>query len=195
MCLLTSILIFQATLVSITHGPILGDLTSNSVRIWIRTDSAEKVEVVLQDMKSEPPSFHHFPLTTTEENDFTVKLHAKILKPNTIYTYTIGGKEHKDWHFTTRPLQDITARIAFGSCANEKEGSTKVWNRLNADNIDALVLLGDTPYIDTTDLATQRKRYREFSAVPAFASLVSHTPLYATWDDHDFGRNDLRVGR
>ena len=190
MCLVTSILIFQATLVSITHGPILGDLTSNSVRIWIRTDSAEKVEVVLQDMKSEPPSFHHFPLTTTEENDFTVKLHAKILKPNTIYTYTIGGKEHKDWHFTTRPLQDITARIAFGSCANEKEGSTKVWNRLNADNIDALVLLGDTPYIDTTDLATQRKRYREFSAVPAFASLVSHTPLYATWDDHDFGRND-----
>ncbi len=190
MCLVTSILIFQATLVSITHGPILGDLTSNSVRIWIRTDSAEKVEVVLQDMKSEPPSFHHFPLTTTEENDFTVKLHAKILKPNTIYTYTIGGKEHKDWHFTTRPLQDITARIAFGSCANEKEGSTKVWNRLNADNIDALVLLGDTPYIDTTDLTTQRKRYREFSAVPAFASLVSHTPLYATWDDHDFGRND-----
>ncbi len=190
MCLVTSILIFQATLVSITHGPILGDLTSNSVRIWIRTDSAEKVEVVLQDMKSEPPSFHHFPLTTTEENDFTVKLHAKILKPNTIYTYTIGGKEHKDWHFTTRPLQDITARIAFGSCANEKEGSTKVWNRLNGDNIDALVLLGDTPYIDTTDLTTQRKRYREFSAVPAFASLVSHTPLYATWDDHDFGRND-----
>ena len=52
-------------------------------------------------------------------------------------------------------------------------------------------LLGDTPYIDTTDLKVQRRRYREFSAeVPAFADLVAHTPVYGTWDDHDFGRND-----
>jgi len=61
---------------------------------------------------------------------------------------------------------------------------------MNEEKIDALVLLGDTPYIDTTDLDVQRKRYREFAAVPAFANLVAHTPVYSTWDDHDFGRND-----
>ena len=190
MCLMSSILVVQAALASITHGPILGDLTSNSVRIWIRTDAPEVLEIVLHDELSEPHSFHHFPMTTSEESDFTTTLHANILKPNTTYTYTIGGEAHKDWHFTTRPLQDDAARIAFGSCANEKEGSSKVWNRMNADKIDALVLLGDTPYIDTTDLTMQRRRYREFTSVPAFSSLLSHTPLYATWDDHDFGRND-----
>ena len=53
-----------------------------------------------------------------------------------------------------------------------------------------MVLLGDTPYIDSTDLAVQRTRYREFAAVPDFASLLRNRPLYATWDDHDFGAND-----
>jgi alkaline phosphatase D len=190
MSLIHSFLLLQFLLSSITHGPLLGDLTSDSVRIWIRADAPEKVEIVLQDLKNEATPSHHYTVITTEENDFTARFHAKNLKPNTKYTYTINGVEHDDWWFKTRPLQDETVRIAFGSCANEKEGSSKVWNRMNADKIDALVLLGDTPYIDTTDLTVQRKRYKAFSGVPAFASLLAHTPLYATWDDHDFGRND-----
>jgi hypothetical protein len=53
-----------------------------------------------------------------------------------------------------------------------------------------LVLLGDTPYIDTTDLARQRKRYGEFFSQPGMAEWLSSTPLAAVWDDHDFGLND-----
>ena len=169
---------------------MLGDLTSDSVRIWLRTDTPEKVTIVLQDLASDPASFHQYPLVTTTDSDSTFTLHARYLKPNTKYTYTINGVEHDDWWFKTRPLQDETVRIAFGSCADEKDGSSNVWNRMNAYHIDALVLLGDAPYIDTTDLTVQRQRYQDFSIVPAFASLVAHTPLYATWDDHDFGRND-----
>jgi alkaline phosphatase D len=54
----------------------------------------------------------------------------------------------------------------------------------------AVVLLGDTPYIDSTVLEIQRTRYGEFAAVPEFADLLRNRPLYATWDDHDFGAND-----
>jgi alkaline phosphatase D len=54
----------------------------------------------------------------------------------------------------------------------------------------AVVLLGDTPYIDSTDLAVQRRRYGEFVAVRELTDLLRSRPLYATWDDHDFGRND-----
>ena len=54
----------------------------------------------------------------------------------------------------------------------------------------ATVLLGDTPYIDSMELDVQRTRYAEFAAVPDFASLLRNRPLYATWDDHDFGAND-----
>jgi alkaline phosphatase D len=54
----------------------------------------------------------------------------------------------------------------------------------------AVVLLGDTPYIDSTELDIQRTRYREFAAVADFATLLRNTPFYATWDDHDFGANN-----
>jgi alkaline phosphatase D len=54
----------------------------------------------------------------------------------------------------------------------------------------AVLLLGDTPYIDSTDLAVQRRRYGEFAAVPEFSEMLRRRPLYATWDDHDFGAND-----
>ena len=177
MSLISGLLLVQFLISSITHGPMLGDLTSDSVRIWLRTDTPEKVTIVLRDLASDPPSFHHYPQATTADSDSTFTLHARYLKPNTKYTYTINGVEHDDWWFKTRPVQDETVRIAFGSCADEKDGSSNVWNRMNADHIDAFVLLGDAPYIDTTDLTIQQQRYKTFSNVPAFASLVAHTPL------------------
>ena len=174
----TSIFLLQPLLGSfVIHGPMLGDLTDSSVKISVQSSEPDKVTVSLQGAD------HSF--TTTSS---IVQLNN--LEPNTTYKYSINGEHKESWWFKTRPKDDTTARIAFGSCANEKEGSSKVWNRMNSDKIDALVLLGDTPYIDTTDLTVQRKRYQEFAAVPAFANLVAHTPVYSTWDDHDIGRND-----
>jgi len=46
------------------------------------------------------------------------------------------------------------------------------------------------PYIDSTELAVQRRRYREFYSVPDVSAALGKVPFYATWDDHDFGRND-----
>jgi len=169
---------------SITHGPLIGDLTSDSVRIWVRSDTPNIVQLSISGIEQ------NFCAQSLNETDNTVTIVANGLKPETRYEYSINGKHQTSWFFTTRPEIDSTATIAFGSCANEKEGSSKVWNRIDQDTVDALVLLGDTPYIDTTDLQIQRKRYQEFAAVPAFSNLVSHTPLYCTWDDHDFGRND-----
>lgn len=83
-----------------------------------------------------------------------------------------------------------TTHLVFGSCAREDRATARSWRAIRSVGPDALVLLGDTPYIDSTDLETQRRRYREFAAVPEFAALVAQTKLYSTWDDHDFGRND-----
>lgn len=77
--------------------------------------------------------------------------------------------------------------VAFGSCANEKPGEVNpAWKAILAANPDALALIGDTPYIDTTDLETQRRRYREFYSNPDLAAVMQVTPTWATWDDHDF---------
>ncbi|MDF1839642.1 MAG: alkaline phosphatase D family protein [Planctomycetota bacterium] len=80
--------------------------------------------------------------------------------------------------------------IAFGSCADMGEVTDRTWNAIVLDAPDAMVTLGDTPYIDSTDPDRQRQRYETFSATAGFQAVTQATTLYGTWDDHDFGRND-----
>ena len=185
----TSIIAFWALLgTSVTHGPIIGDLTQDSVCIWVKTEEPKRVAINPITPDGKTP--RHYTTLTRANKDNTHYVKITNLKPSTRYSYTVDGKFDDAWWFTTRPMKDDACRIAFGSCANELRGSSKVWNRIDKDETTAMVLLGDTPYIDTTNLTVQRARYRIFAAVPAFAKLVSHTPLYSMWDDHDFGRND-----
>ena len=62
--------------------------------------------------------------------------------------------------------------------------------KLAAEGIEAVLLCGDTPYIDTSDLARNRQRHREFLAQPGLAEFIRTRPTLGTWDDHDFGAND-----
>lgn len=90
------------------------------------------------------------------------------------------------------PSRAPHTRLLFGSCADEDEVTGAAWRRAAALSPDAFVLLGDTPYIDSTDPDVQRRRYAEFAAFEPFRDLVQRTPVMASvWDDHDFGRNDV----
>ncbi|MBK9187406.1 MAG: alkaline phosphatase family protein [Phycisphaerales bacterium] len=81
--------------------------------------------------------------------------------------------------------------VAFGSCADDRVfPSMPIFDAIAAEKPAALFLIGDTPYIDSTALEVQRKRHAEFRAMPQLAALARTTPIHATWDDHDFGRND-----
>jgi alkaline phosphatase D len=178
----------SATEVVETSGPVLGDLTATSVRIACRRAEPGVVVIGLADSSGTP--VRRCLLACPAETDGAGILEIVDLEPATRYLYTVDGASNDSWWFETRPVPDARCRIVFGSCADEKAGSSTVWRRIEADDPSALVLLGDTPYIDTTDLVRQRSRYRDFAGVPAFADLVAHVPLYSTWDDHDFGRND-----
>ena len=76
-----------------------------------------------------------------------------------------------------------------GSCASSTE-FFDVWTRIASQNIDALMLLGDTPYIDSTAREVNRSRHREFLSIPPLMQLGASTPIWGTWDDHDFGSSD-----
>ena len=90
------------------------------------------------------------------------------------------------------PAAPSHVRLLFGSCADEDEITAGAWRRSLALAPDGFVLLGDTPYIDSTEPAVQRRRYEEFAAFPPFRDLAARTPIMASvWDDHDFGRNDV----
>jgi alkaline phosphatase D len=79
--------------------------------------------------------------------------------------------------------------IAFGSCGHEDEEQPVL--SLAADyKPDAFVFLGDNIYGDTDNMDTLQHKYNKLGNKPEFQKLRTATKLYATWDDHDFGRND-----
>lgn len=80
-------------------------------------------------------------------------------------------------------------RISFGSCAKETRPQP-IWETVLAQDPDLFILAGDNIYGDTDDPQVLRAKYNQFNAIPGFAALRDRVPLLATWDDHDFGRND-----
>ena len=180
---------------AITHGPFLGHLTSTSARVWARCSTPGVYRLTARGIAERREL-----ATTAEatpENDMCVVWRVTGLQAETRYGYevTAQGQQmlgNEAAYFVTPAAQDVptVTRLAIGSCAREDAGSSAVWRRMAAMDPHAVVLLGDTPYIDSTVLEVQRTRYGEFAAVPDFATLLRNRPLYATWDDHDFGAND-----
>ena len=77
----------QSTL--ITHGPILGDVRSDSVRVWVRSSKPVSFDVLLAESRPPFDTAAVFTATTTAAVDFTGFAEVKGLKPNTIYAYAI----------------------------------------------------------------------------------------------------------
>lgn len=80
-------------------------------------------------------------------------------------------------------------KIAFGSCGHENSPQPVL--ALAADQKpDAFIYLGDNIYGDTDNMDTLRAKYSRLGAKKEFQQLASSTKIWATWDDHDYGRND-----
>ena len=56
---------------------------------------------------------------------------------------------------------------------------------------DLFILLGDNIYADTTNMTVMRRKYESLKQSAFFKRLRQKAPLLATWDDHDFGANDV----
>ncbi len=177
----------------LTHGPFIGHLTSRQAIVWTRFSRPGQCVV-----RAVSPGGHEVSVQahSTPDRDGCVQWRLKSLRPGTRYHYQIefDGKQlvSGDSYFfeTVGSKSSTPVRVAFGSCAKEDAGSSAVWHRMRTVDPHAVVLLGDTPYIDSVDLAVQRKRHAAFAAVPEYRKLLRNRSLYATWDDHDFGRND-----
>ncbi len=80
-------------------------------------------------------------------------------------------------------------RIAFGSCARQTLPQP-IWDSILAVRPGLFIHLGDNIYADTENMAVMRARYAALGAKPAYRRLRRAVPVVATWDDHDYGRND-----
>lgn len=84
-----------------------------------------------------------------------------------------------------RPLR----RIALGSCLRENRPQP-VWRRVRDARPDLFIHLGDNIYGDTSNEGEMRAKYGRLWADAGYRALRGEVPVIATWDDHDYGRNN-----
>lgn len=184
------------------HGPMLGAVTDDSARFWVRTEREASFAVELFPIRQGRSSQRILSDTvhTSAEDDYTAVLEVEGLKANQAYRYRLilDGEKHFDYHdFKTFPKQNRSAvfNVAFGGGAAYTPEFERVFTTIKSHFPLAFLQLGDNVYVDQPEKrAIQRYcYYRRQSSVP-YRSLVASVNIASIWDDHDFGDNDCWYG-
>lgn len=169
-------------------GPYLGHVGPHEATMFLRATGdiygPELVPVSIVD--GEGRSVAQAEVVRNLPQDMTLRWDATGLQPDTTYAFAVFDVR---CFFKTPREPDRPARVtlALGSCANDQPHERNpVWKAILDAKPTAFVMIGDTPYIDTTKLEDQRRRYKEFYANPDLSAIMKVTPTYAIWDDHDF---------
>ena len=176
-------------------GPIVGTVESTTAHILYRPGA---VETKLQlSVVADGQVVQRVAGLSSSENDFVARFVVNGLKAATTYSYRIENADRRvlvapdETHsFTTANPARNGNRVSVGfvSCVDIEPNG--IWKEMEKLQVDTVCLMGDTPYIDNSNLGTVRDRHRKFLQMPDLAALGSHTPVIGTWDDHDFGRNN-----
>jgi predicted extracellular nuclease/phosphodiesterase/alkaline phosphatase D-like protein len=211
---------------SFSHGVASGDPYSDSVILWTRiTPPANFAGLV--DVQWEIATSADFSsaslidrgaFTTSAGRDWTVKVEAEGLTPDTSYYYRfLAGNEASTVGQTkTLPVGSDPVRLAVFSCANfpaaEQFAAYGRAAEIHAVNpYDALLHLGDYiyeygpgGYSDAEDAAGDRGflpnreivslddyrlRYAQYHTDTNLQALRAAAPLIAIWDDHETANN------
>ncbi|MFB8241113.1 alkaline phosphatase D family protein [Kitasatospora purpeofusca] len=179
-------------------GPLVGDVGVSTARIWARPGLTGSWKCEVREGTTVRATQTR---STVAANDDTVLFDMAGLTANTAYTFTITPDAAVPFvpltgSFRTAPATSATpVTLGFGSCAHSVPNP--VWNQIIAKGCEGFVMLGDTPYVDNgvegfsgTPLEKAHRQHRDFLAAPGIDRLVSSMPVWATWDDHDFGQNN-----
>ncbi len=203
------------------HNVASGDPLANSVIIWTRVTPENVGEVAVKwaistnaDL-SEP--VQSGAITTDDSKDYTVKIDAQGLNPNTTYYYqfeALNGKSPIGRTKTAAKETQVPVKLAVISCTNYEAGYYNALAKLaERDDLNAVVHLGDYiyeygpgTYGDTTldrkhlpakeiiSLADYRTRYAQYRLDKDFQKAHQMHPFITIWDDHEVANNVYKSG-
>ena len=84
----------------------------------------------------------------------------------------------------------VLSHFAFGSCWKHHRSQAH-WPIIEANQPQFWLWLGDNIYADTHDMEVLKKKYTQLADTPGYRKLTNKIPVLATWDDHDYGQNDI----
>lgn len=179
-------------------GPLVGDTGTDRSRVLVRpgSDLHDRASWTLEYWSEGGPR-QSVGAVLSPDNDSTVLFDIAGLTAATAYSYAIAPEGDPipgldiSGSFTTAPPDDAPTKlvVGLGSCVWTEQNH--IWDTIRAEGCEAFVFMGDTPYIDSTNLQTARDKHRAFLQVPQVREVTRTMPVWGTWDDHDFGGNDV----
>ena len=183
----------------LTHGPMVGAVQDDSVRIWLRTDATRRVGVRIDsdpDLGDVEPTVWLYP---NPDDDYTAIADIVGLNPETTYFYDVmvDGETRSDgsrvYSFETPPSPGDPTQFtfAFGSCTRDAE--QPIFAAVSALRPELFLFVGDNHYGNTDEIEALRHNYRWSRERPGRgerAELQASTSVLAVWDDHDFVGNN-----
>lgn len=185
-------------------GPLLGHVGPDRAHLWVRGTAAVPWKILLMESGAQAREIDGGSLKA--EAGLSAITVIEGLKPGASYTYQIvlDGREQLPLPlpaFTTAPEAGHACkqRIAFGSCVGlTTAAAAPTWaelavrRALSTDEgaFDILLMLGDNHYGNTTEIEKLRVYYTAHRLSGGWRDLSARTPVYAIWDDHDYGPNN-----
>jgi len=209
------------TLAPFYHGVASGDPLTDRVIIWTRVTSDNAIETVGWQIATDT-SFSTLvnsgSITTDTSKDFTVKVDATGLQPNTWYYYRFSnsGKYSIIGRTRTMPSGNVAnLRFAVLACSNYQDGFFNAYRDIvNKNDVDAVIHLGDyyyeygpddfTPGVDSSrlqepfkevwTLADYRQRHSFYKLDPDLRTVHQQFPFITVWDDHESANDSWSGG-
>ncbi len=179
----------------LTHGPMIGHTTATAARVWIRADGPCRFTVRAVPQAGGKAIVSEA-IGLVESDNFCGSVSLKDLSPAATYSYRIllNGKERRPsvlQEFSTFPAEGRLGviRVGFGHSVRGS-GEQTTWRSIAEKKPDLFILMGDNVYSNTTEPAKHRRMYLAHRADPHFTAFAATTPIYAIWDDHDYGKDN-----
>lgn len=193
-------------------GPLIGETTSNSTRIWVAFADNKNNNVVLfntetkQEIKPSGSSF-----LQSENGEIAITYNFSNLTPSTSYEIKAANNSNS---FTncgsvkTEPSEGYKdLNVVLGSCfliMPENKGKwllpgkhVKIMDYMAKDSADFNLWLGDNIYYLFGEWSSKEKMFQRQLSVrrynPVYNAFLKSRPNYAMWDDHDFGPNNANT--
>jgi alkaline phosphatase D len=201
-------------LAQVVSGPMLGQVELRDAKVWLEVASSVKNVQLVYNKKGESDKGQTINYRGQLGHAFNpIQFTVGGLEPNTTYQYRfiIDGKQvPQSGEFTTKdlwqwrkPAPDFS--FITGSCAYFNEtrfdrpgkpygGDSSIFATMAKEKAAFMLWLGDNWYTREVDYYSDWGlwyRAHHDRKVPVLQPLLKAMAHYATWDDHDYGPNDI----
>ncbi len=186
---------------TLNAGPMLGDITSSSVKVWAAADIPLRFHIELKAEGGEWHQAENNPLLVLANSD-NPRGSCQIngLLPDTEYQYRLIASDGVVAAKSSQKFRTTGAdkyRLAFGSCAGDwgPDPSQSIFKTIAEQHPQWFLWMGDNIYYsrvreEWNDIDMMRERWAMQRSLPHLQQLLSSTAHASTWDDHDYGPNN-----